>query len=115
MTRIDNLERVTELVGADYLLQKYPGRVPLIVVCHQSCPPDIKRERQRYLVPRELQFGCIQGIIRKKIQLDHIKSLFVFCNNSLVPLNQTISQVYDKYVSEDGFLYVYYTLENTFG
>ena len=115
MARFENLEKVRETVGAHELIKKYPGRIPLIALRHASCPPEIKTERTRYLIPRDIQFGCIHEVIRRRIHLDARQSLFLFCKNSLLPLNQNVCQIYDKYANEDGFLYVYYSLENTFG
>ena len=36
-------------------------------------------------------------------------------NNTLVVANQRIADMYAKHADEDGFLYVCYSLENTFG
>ena len=53
--------------------------------------------------------------IRKRLKLTPEKALFVFINNSLIPSNLLIKEIYDKNKNEDGFLYVQYTGENTFG
>lgn len=97
------------------LMQKYPGRIPLIALRHHSCSSDIKLNKSRYLVPMDIEFGCIQEFIRRRIYLAPGQSLYIFCENTLVPLNDTVSQVYRKYVSKDGFLYAYYATENVFG
>ena len=54
-------------------------------------------------------------IIRKRINLEPSQSLFIMINNSMVVGSRLISDVYDDMKDEDGFLYVTYTSENTFG
>ena len=55
-------------------------------------------------------------IIRKKINLDEKQALFLFVNNTLVPLNTTVGELYNSNKSTDDlFLYVYYTTDKTFG
>jgi GABA(A) receptor-associated protein len=97
------------------ILEKYPDRIP--VICEksdvQSTLPDI--DKKKYLVPRDLTMGQFIYVIRKRIKLSSEKSLFVFVNNQLVPTAALIAQVYERYVDDDGFLYVTYTGESTFG
>ena len=54
-------------------------------------------------------------IIRKRIKLESNHALFIMVNNALVPSNSTISDNYETHKDEDGFLYIIYTSENTFG
>jgi GABA(A) receptor-associated protein len=55
-------------------------------------------------------------IIRNRIKLDSKEAIFIFVGNgTLVPSNYSINEVYDTYKNEDGFLYIIYTAENTFG
>jgi GABA(A) receptor-associated protein len=41
--------------------------------------------------------------------------LFLFINNSIFSSNITINSIYDANKNEDGFLYVTYSKESTFG
>jgi GABA(A) receptor-associated protein len=43
------------------------------------------------------------------------KAIFIFVNNVLPPSSSLLSQVYQEHMDEDGFLYVVYSSENTFG
>ena len=54
-------------------------------------------------------------IIRKRIKLDPSQAIFLMIDNTLCPSNTNIGDVYDSQHSEDGFLYVKYASENTFG
>ena len=43
------------------------------------------------------------------------EALFIFSGSSVLSSNTLISAVYEKYRDPDGFLYVKYSGENTFG
>lgn len=42
-------------------------------------------------------------------------AIFVFVNNTLPPASSLMSQIYNDHKDEDGFLYVTYSGESTFG
>ncbi len=93
---------------------KYPDRVPIIV--EKVANSDITEiDKKKYLVPADLTMGQFQYVIRKRIKLDQTKALFIFINNILPPTSSLVSQIYDEKKDEDGFLYVTYSSENTFG
>ena len=69
----------------------------------------------RYLVPADLTVGQFVYVIRKRIKLSPEKAIFVFINNQLPPTATLMSVIYEKQKDEDGFLYVTYSGENTFG
>lgn len=43
------------------------------------------------------------------------KAIFIFVNDILPPTAALISTIYEEHKDEDGFLYVLYSGENTFG
>lgn len=43
------------------------------------------------------------------------QTIFVFCRNVLVNSSALMSHVYERYKSDDGFLYLKYSAENVFG
>jgi hypothetical protein len=51
-------------------------------------------------------------LIRKRIKLDAYQNLFLFYKHTIVYMNQPLS-VFEP--SEDGFIYLFYSIENTFG
>ena len=94
--------------------QKYPERFPVIV--EKKPGSDIDGiDKRKYLVPNDLTVGQFVYVIRKRIKLSPEKAIFVFVNNTLPPTAASISQIYLDNVEEDGFLYVMYSGENTFG
>ncbi|KAL2646408.1 hypothetical protein AAZV13_05G053600 [Glycine max] len=69
----------------------------------------------RYLVPADLTVGQFVYVIRKRIKLSAEKAIFIFVDNVLPPTGAIMSAIYDEKKDEDGFLYVTYSGENTFG
>jgi len=49
------------------------------------------------------------------MQLSPEKAIFLFVNNVLPPTAELMSRIYKDYKDEDGFLYITYSGENTFG
>jgi len=94
---------------------KYPDRAPVIV--ERAGGNNITLlEKKKYLVPFELTIGEFMLLIRKKIKLDPRTGMYLFFNdNILVACSETIGDSYNKYSDSDGFLYIKYSGENTFG
>jgi GABA(A) receptor-associated protein len=93
---------------------KYPDRVP--VICEKDERSDIEPiDKIKYLVPQDLTVGQFVYVVRKRIKLSPEKAIFIFINNVLPPTAALMSQIYDEQKDEDGFLYVQYSGENTFG
>ena len=100
---------------SEALAFKYPDRVPVIIKKNitNKILQDIDK---KYLIPKNLTISYVMYIIRKKINMDEKQALFLFVNNTLVPLNTTVGELYNTHKStDDSFLYIYYTTENTFG
>ncbi|KAF8379247.1 hypothetical protein HHK36_028679 [Tetracentron sinense] len=94
--------------------EKYPDRIPVIVEkAERSDIPNI--DKKKYLVPADLTVGQFVYVIRKRIKLSAEKAIFIFVDNVLPPTGAIMSTIYDEKKDEDGFLYVTYSGENTFG
>jgi GABA(A) receptor-associated protein len=108
----NNLSKRTEL--SNRLLSQHPTRIPIIVELEKNT--NIKLNRRKFLVPSEITMGAFLNEIRKQSSLQPHEALFIFCNeNSLVPTQSLINQIYEKHKDMDGFLYITVALENTFG
>lgn len=104
--RIDEFKRI---------MRKFNDRIPIICEKNQLdfyCP-DI--DKHKYLVPQDITIGQFMFVIRKRINLNANDTLFLFINNSIFSSNVTINSIYDANKNEDGFLYITYSRENTFG
>ncbi|KAK1326798.1 Autophagy-related protein 8C [Acorus calamus] len=94
--------------------EKYPDRIPVIVEkADRSDIPDI--DKKKYLVPADLTVGQFVYVVRKRIKLSAEKAIFIFVKNILPPTAAMMSAIYEENKDEDGFLYMTYSGENTFG
>lgn len=93
---------------------KYPDRIPVVVEkAPRSAIQDI--DKRKFLVPSDLTVAQFMYIIRKRIQLPPEKAMFLFVNKVLPATSATMGAIYEEHKDEDGFLYIAYSGENTFG
>lgn len=99
---------------ADRIRSKYPDRIPIIVEAAPNCrlPP---LEKKKFLVPEEITLGKFICEIRKHIKLEPSQAIFLFINNNLLPTSLPLRSIDCRYRDLDGFVYLTYTGENTFG
>ena len=108
----DHLERVKK---SQFILEKYPDRVPLIIQPSKNDRDAYPIDKSKYITPRDLTLLQLQQIVRKRVRFPPEKALFMFINNKIYPITSLIGPVYDSNKDSDGFLYVTYCQENTFG
>jgi GABA(A) receptor-associated protein len=94
--------------------EKFPGRIPVIVERGpKSQVPLI--DKNKFLVPGDLSVGQFIYIIRKRLTLSPETALFIYISNVLPITSTLMKELYAQYKDNDGFLYLLYTGENTFG
>lgn len=99
---------------AERIRKKYDDRVP--VICEKVEKSDIPViDKKKYLVPADLTVGQFVYVIRKRIKLSSERAIFIFVDDVLPPTAALMSSIYEEHKDEDGFLYVTYSGENTFG
>jgi GABA(A) receptor-associated protein len=108
----DHLERVKK---SQFILEKYPDRVPLIIQPSKNDRDIYPIDKSKYITPRDLTLLQLQQIVRKRVRFPPEKALFMFINNKIYPITSLIGPVYDSNKDSDGFLYITYCQENTFG
>ncbi|ONK61650.1 uncharacterized protein A4U43_C08F32160 [Asparagus officinalis] len=96
------------------ILSKYPDRVP--VIAERFSRSDLpEMEKRKYLVPRDMSVGQFIHILRCRLHLASGRALFVFINDTLPQTASLMYSIYESYKDEDGFLYMCYSSEKTFG
>lgn len=101
---------------AKRIMSKYSDRLPIICEKAKSAGKDCPNiDKKKYLVPVDLTVAQFIYVIRKRLKLDSEKAIFLFINGQIPTNSHNICDLYDKNKDEDGFLYVTYSLENTFG
>jgi GABA(A) receptor-associated protein len=99
---------------AEKIRNKYPERIPVVVErVPNSQITDI--DKRKFLVPNDISVAQFMWIIRKRIQLPSEKAIFLFVNKTIPQSSSTMGQIYNNFKDEDGFLYIAYSGENTFG
>lgn len=105
-------KRVTE---SRRILSRYPNRIP--VICEKSknqlSLPVLNKVK--YLVPADLTIGQLICVIRNRMKLSSEVAIFLTIDGYIPPSISLIGELYENYKHSDGFLYVEYSAENTFG
>lgn len=99
---------------SERIADRFKNRIP--VICEKAEKSDIPEiDKRKYLVPADLTVGQFVYVIRKRIMLPPEKAIFIFVNDTLPPTAAWMSAIYQEHKDKDGFLYVTYSGENTFG
>lgn len=100
---------------AKRIAERYPGRIPVIVEKASRASDIASIDKQKFLVPSHMTVGQFLFIVRKRLTLPPEKALFIFINGQLPTTAQTIGSLHHDHKDDDGFLYVFYSGESTFG
>lgn len=93
---------------------KFPDRAPMIIERAPGAHVPLI-DKNKFLVPLDLTFGQLLYIIRRRLILPPEQALFVFCGKLLPSTATLIREVYNRHKDSDGFVYLRYTGENTYG
>ncbi|XP_013358500.1 PREDICTED: microtubule-associated proteins 1A/1B light chain 3C [Chinchilla lanigera] len=88
-----------------------PNKVPVIL---ERDPPRL--DKTKFLVPQELTMTQFLGIIQSRMALRATEAFYLLVNNqALVSTSVTMAEIYRDHKDEDGFMYVTYASQETFG
>ena len=99
---------------SSFLMQKNENCIPIIFEKgnkHQT----IQFKKSKFIVSFYITIGQLIFIIRNYYAIDPFVSLFLFINGNIPSSSSLILDVYNRDRNEDGFLYIKYFTENTFG
>ena len=95
---------------------KFPGRVPVIVERSKSSPSLPQIDKPKFLAPKELTVGQFMFVVKRRLKLSSEQAMYLLANDAvLINTSSSMCDVSEKYRNKDGFLYVTYSIENTFG
>ena len=110
-TKFNFETRKTEVLN---ITAKYPDRIPIIVEkLYTSKAPII--DKNKYLVPFDITVGQFIFVIRKRMKLRAEEGLYLFINGNIPASSEMLINTYEKNKDLDGYLYIKYSSENTFG
>ncbi len=96
------------------VLSNYPDRVP--VICEKDNRlHNCNIKKRKYLVKKDLTIGQFIYIIRKQIEINSSMGLFLYTNGRIYSSSEKMGNIYNKNKDNDGYLYINYAFENTFG
>lgn len=101
---------------ADALLKQRKGFIPVIIQPYPRCT--VKMSKTKFLVSQDHTFSSLIYNIRSEYMknLRNPETIYFFVNGTiLVQPFVLLGQLYEKHKNEDGFLYIYYNIENSFG
>ena len=94
---------------------QFPCRIPVICERYKYSTNTPLIDKKKYLVPLNITMGEFIGLIRKRMKIRSDMALFCFTGGFMTSNAQFMANLYSEYRDEDGFLYIYYATENTFG
>lgn len=96
------------------IFEKYPNMLPIIFEKQKG--NSIKDlDKFKIMISNKHTVSEFVLCMRKRINLKPEDAMYIFINNTLPPMNCLMSQVYKENKDEDGFLYIVYASEATFG
>lgn len=108
-----NLQKRLEEI--DSISLKYPEKIPVICILDKHIGKD--KNYYKFLLHKEANISAIFGLIRRRFKISPSEGIFIL-NQDATMLNhqREIFDLYSNYKDrEDGFLYLYVSIENTFG
>jgi len=93
---------------------RYPDRIPVIVERAENSNIE-NIDKRKYLVPNDITVAQFMWIIRKRIDLPAEKAIFLFVDKIVPQSSWTMGELYNNHKDKDGFLYIAYSGESTFG
>lgn len=103
---------------AQRIVARYPTRIP--IVCEwlpkskRAMPP---LEKKKFLVPKQMNLGQFRGVINRQLNMqDSTVTLYFTMKDFTSPISSTtVEDLYHRKKSSDGFLYLHFSEETTFG
>lgn len=97
------------------IFQKFNDRIPVICEKNPFNNTLDNIDKNKFLVPHELTVAQFITIIRNRLKLTPNHAIFLTVGDTIPGPMSAISDLYYNHKDDDGFLYIQYSAENTFG
>lgn len=104
---------------------QFPDKIPVIIERGQGRGIKLPMlKKKKYLINKNATLGeIVNTVIRPSIKLSSNEALYIFCNNELPSMSQTIGEIHHQFCKQDdidngkidGFTYLNYHGESVFG
>lgn len=98
----------------DKLIEKHPGKI-FVILEDLKLHSNNKDKIIKKMCPTELTIGQLRFYIRRRRKLSETESIVLFLQGYIPKSASQIGEINDKYQDVDGFLYISYMVEETFG
>jgi len=106
----------TRKAEVESIRDKFPSKVPVIVERYKKELNLPNIDKFKFLVPKDLTLSQLSNLIRVRLRIRQSEAFFLFTSNGDIPsLSSTLIHLHRQYKDEDGFLYLDYSSQETFG
>ena len=106
---------INEKPEAEKIKKRFPDKIPVIAERGKNSKLE-QAEKTKFLIHEEMTLAQFMVVLRRRLTLSSEDALFIYLgDNTLAATSMTMGVLYKDFVDPDGFLYLTYCSENTFG